>query len=529
VVATLLRIRFRVLGNTLARNPWQLVGFLFGALGALWILALAGVGLFFAGAAGLEATRYAVVVGGAVVTLGWIVGPIFVTGVDTTLDPAKLAPFPMTTRRMMLAISAAGATGIPGIAGAVGVLLTYLAWWRFPVAALAGIVALPLGYAIWVVSSYTVATLAAGLGGNRRSREAIALLAFAVLIFASPILLGILSLLRAAADQGAALAGIVEAVSWTPIAAAWAVPGDLATGAVLPAIAKLLIAAATLALLWLAWNRSLSASLVAPAGRSGARRGATGKLGWFGRMPPTPLGATWARSITNWLRDMRYVRQLLFLPFIPVVVLLYTGWDLQHGVFAVSGLFVAFFVGILPYTDVSFDGTAFGTVLQTGISGRDDRVGRMLGAASVGVPLTLVVDVIVAAISGAWHLLPAVVGASLALLLIGYGVSAISSALLIVPTPAPGDSPFKRVPGATFTMFLIFFACWMAVAVLAAPAVVPTILAAVFDDALLGWIAFAIGAVLGPVLFWVGTSVGGRIFDRSAPSLFFQLTSLRGS
>lgn len=527
MVATLLRIRFRVLGNTLLRNPWQLVGFLFGALGALWMLIAAGVGLFFAGAVGADAARIGVIVGGALVTLGWIIGPIFVTGIDTTLDPAKLAPFPMTVRRMMVAITAAGATGIPGIACALAALLTFVAWWRWPLAAAAAVVAVPLGVAIWVVASHTVATLAAGLGGNRRTREAIALLVFGLLVFAGPILLVITGLARAAADQGAALAGVVEAVSWTPIAAAWAVPGDIAIGSPLTAAAKLLIAAATLAVLWLLWHRSLSASVVSSPTRSGTRR-AAGRLGWFGVFPTGAVGATWARSLTFWLRDTRYLRQLLVLPLLPLIPLLYSGGDVTGWTFALSGLFVAFFAGILPYTDVSYDGTAFGTVLQTGASGRADRLGRMLGAASVGVPLTLAISIAVAAISGGWDVLPAVIGAALALLGAGYGVCAISSALLIVPTPAPGDSPFARVPGATFAMFLAFLGCWLTVAVLALPALVPALVSIVTGSTLAAGIALGVGALLGPALFAGGVLAGGRIFDRNAPALFQRLVSLRG-
>jgi len=528
VVATLLRIRFRVLGNTLLRNPWQLVGFLFGAFGALWALAGAAFGLFFAGVAGVEVARAAVIAGGAAVTLGWILGPIFVAGVDTTLDPAKLAPFPMSTSRMMAAITAAGATGIPGIACAIGALLTFLVWWRWPVAAAGALVAVPLGFVIWVVASYTVATLASGLGGNRRTREAVALIAFTVVIFASPIILGILSLVRAAADAGAQIVGIIDAVSWTPLAAAWSVPGDLAAGSPLAALAKFAIALATLAILWLLWNRSLSASLVAPAARTASRRAKAGKLGLFGVMPATPFGATWARSLTTWLRDMRYLRQLLFVPFFPVLMLIYSGGDTTGGLFAMSALVVAFFVGIVPYSDVSYDGTAFGTVLQTGIRGRADRLGRMLGAASLGLPLTLVVAIVVAAISGTWSLLPAAIGASVALLLAGYGVSAVCSALLVVPVPAPGDSAFKRVPGSNFTMFLIFFACWIGVAVLAAPAVIPAIVAAATGSATAGWIALIVGVIEGPVLLAVGVLVGGRVFDTTAPSLFFRLMSFKG-
>src|SRR3546814_8259279 len=98
MVATVLMVRFLVLGNTLSRSPWQLVGFLFGAFSALWMLVLAAVGLFFLGGLGLDPARYSVTVAGAVLTLGWVVGPVFAAGVDTTLDPAKLAPFPLSTK-----------------------------------------------------------------------------------------------------------------------------------------------------------------------------------------------------------------------------------------------------------------------------------------------------------------------------------------------------------------------------------------------------------------------------------------------
>ncbi|MGP3534378.1 hypothetical protein ACTU3I_06240 [Microbacterium sp. RD1] len=529
MVATVLRIRFRVLGNTLARSPWQLVGFLFGAFGALWMLVLAGAGLFFAGTQGLDPARYTVTIAGGLLTLGWVVGPIFAAGVDTTLDPAKLAPFPLTTTRMMVAIAAGGATGIPGITTAAGALATFLVWWRWPVAALAAIVAIPVGVAICVVASRAVASFAAGLGGRRRTREVLGLLAFAAVIFASPLILAILSLVRAAADDGAQIVTVIEGVSWTPIAAAWAVPGDLAAGAVLPALLKALIAAGTLVLLWALWHRSLSASLIAPPARSAARRAKAGALGWFGVFPTGPVGATWARSLTYWLRDLRYSRQLLVVPFLPILLLIYNRGDVSSVFFALSGVLVAFFLGVVPYTDVSFDGTAFATVLQTGIRGRADRAGRMLGAASLGLPLLLIITVVTIAISGRWDLLPAVLGAGIALLFAGYGVSAVSSALLIVPTPASGDNPFKRVPGANFTMFLAFFGCWLAAVVLASPAIVLAAISAVSSSVLFGWIALAVGVVLGPLVLALGIAVGGRQFDRSGPVLLARLQALKGA
>ncbi len=144
MVATVLKIRFRVLGNTLMRSPMQMVGFIFGVIGALWMLLLVGVGLFFVGTLDLDIARSVITAAGALLTLGWVVGPIFAAGLDTTLDPAKLAPFPMTTRQMMVAIIAGGLTGVPGITTAVGSLAVFLVWARYPVAAVAALVCVPL-------------------------------------------------------------------------------------------------------------------------------------------------------------------------------------------------------------------------------------------------------------------------------------------------------------------------------------------------------------------------------------------------
>ncbi|MDT0118391.1 hypothetical protein Q9R20_15505 [Microbacterium sp. PRF11] len=517
-----------MLRNTLARSPMQMVGFIFGVIGALWMLLLVGVGLFFVGTLDLDIARWVITAAGAVLTLGWVVGPIFAAGLDTTLDPAKLAPFPLTTRQMMLAITAGGLTGVPGITTAVGSLAVFLVWARYPVAAVAALVCVPLGVLTCVVASRAVAALAGGIGGGRRTREIIGLVGFALLIFASPLFIAITNGLASASAQGLPLQAVVSGLSWTPVAAVWAVPGDLAAGAWITGLLKLVIAGVTLAVLWVLWQRSLSASVVGPPARSAARR-RSGSLGWFGVMPSTPVGATWARSLTSWTRDFRYLRQLLLIPFTPVLVLMYSQGDLDGPFFAASGLLVGFFAGILAYTDVSYDGTAFATVLQTGIRGRADRLGRMLGAATVSVPLLLLADVVTLAVAGRWELLPAVVGGSLGLTLVGLGVSAVSSALLVVPTPAPGDSPFKRVPGSTFSMFLAFFLCWMLVAVLALPAVIPAVIAVFAGATGAGWVALAIGLVWGAVVFAGGVLIGGARFDASAPRLLAQLRTFQGA
>lgn len=525
MVATLLRIRFRILGNTLASNPWQLVGFVAGAIGGVWLLVAAAIGLVFAGSQGLQNASTAIVAGGAALTLGWVLAPIFAAGVDTTLDPARLAPFPMTTAQMMNALTAAGLTGVPGITTSIGALITFAAWFHWPLAVVAAVVCVPLGVLICVVASRALAAIVGGIGGGRRTRELFALVLFAALMLAGPLISGAIGVV---AGSWSNLVGVFAIVSWTPIGAAWAVPGDLAAGQFGAAALKLLIALATLVVLWMLWRRALMTAVVSGSTKVKSTA-AAGKLGWFGRVPSTATGATLARSLTYWVRDPRYLRQLLIVPIVPVLVLVWARGDSTNVFITFSATLAAFVVGIVPYADISYDGTAFGTILATPLRGRADRLGRMLAAGAVGLPLVLVLAVVTVWISDGWTLLPAVLGTAIGLLLTAYGVCAVSSAYLVIPVPAAGDSAFKRVPGASFVIYLVFFGIWLATAVLAGPAIGFALYAVIAGSAVAGWIALALGTVMGLVVFVVGIIVGGKALDRTAPGVLSQLHAMKGT
>ncbi len=524
MVATVLRLRYRVLGNTLMRRPWQLVGFCFGMLGALWVLGMVVAGLVALGLVGdRDLSHTIVVIGGGVLILGWVIGPLLIAGTDTTIDATQLAPFPLTLRQLMLTLAGAGVTGIPGIVSILAAVATTVVWVRWPLAAVIALPAALMGAATAVVASRLVATLSRGLGGNRRGREIIGTVVLAVVIMAGPIITGILTLIDAGgsgsggAERFRQISGVL---SWTPIGAAWAVPGDVVSGAWVPAMAKLAIAAATLVVLWIVWARALEASVTAPP-RQAARAVKPGALGLFAAMPTGGVGATWARSLTAWLRDPRYLRQLIFVPLFPALFAFTGGVD--GFLFSASAVIVAFILAIVGYADISYDGTAFASVLSTGVRGRADRWGRVLGAASVGVPAVVVVAVATAALGGAWSQLPAVLGAALGLLLTGYGVSAVSSALIVVPVASAGDSPFKSVPGQTFLNGLLVLVVWAACMVLAAPALILGVISVTTSSASMGVAALAVGVVWGSVVIVAGTVLGGRTLDRTGPDLLARI------
>ena len=95
MVAHLLRLRLLLLRNTLTRNVWQLIGVIFGGLYAVVVLGLVVVGLVALGASDPEFANVALILGGSALLLGWVLGPIFVSGSDQSLDLPTLATFPI--------------------------------------------------------------------------------------------------------------------------------------------------------------------------------------------------------------------------------------------------------------------------------------------------------------------------------------------------------------------------------------------------------------------------------------------------
>ncbi|WP_405372610.1 MULTISPECIES: hypothetical protein [unclassified Microbacterium] len=520
MVATVLKLRYRALGNALSRRPWQLVGFIIGSLWGLGALASVIAGLIAVGLFGDQTVATTVaVLGGSALILGWVLGPILVAGMESTVDATRLAPFPLTRLQVMTALAAVGLTGIPGIITILVALSSLLLWLREPAAAAVALPAGLLGAVVCVLASRLTGELAGGLGGNRRGREVVGTVVLVLVIFAGPLITGVLSVL---AGGVARLDVAVDVLRWTPLGAPWYIAPAVAAGDVIGAVASAAIALVTAALLWFSWGRVLEVAATSPR-RSASRSVAPGALGLFGRMPTGPVGATWARSLTGWLRDPRYLRQLIVIPIFPVLFLVLGG--VEGFGFAIAPVVAALVLSIAGYADISYDGTAFGTVVAAGAPGRSDRLGRTLGAASIGIPLVIVLAVVSAVVPGEATRLPAVLGASLALLLAGYGVCAVSSALIVTPVAAAGDSPFKSVPGQNALTGALVFVAWGAVMALSLPALVLAGIWMTTGGAVWAWSSLATGVIVGGAVAVIGVIVGGRLLDRRGPDLLLRIAS----
>jgi ABC-2 type transport system permease protein len=519
VVATLVRLRLLVLANGFRRNPWQLVGFIFGALYGLGALAGISIGLVALSAAPQDLARSVVVIGGSAVIVAWVLVPMFASGIDQTLDTSRLVPFPIPQWTLLTALGVSALLGIPGVVTLLAGLATAGTWWRQPaiavVAALCGV----LGALTCIAASRTVATLASTIAAGRRFREIAGVIVLVPLILLGPIISSAAQGLRSAAD---AVPGIASTLAWTPLGAIWAVPSDLAAGNAATAGLRALLGLGTLALLILAWRYSLALALVTPP-HAAARATRRGTQGLFGIAPPTVWGAIAARSLIYWFRDPRYLRQLIMIPLVPALLLFYGSILDNRALVVISAPTVAFFLSLSIFADLSYDGTAFATHLAAGVRGTADRIGRAVAVAVFGIPAMVVVTVASIAFADLWVALPGTLGIAIGLLLTGLAVSSVTSARLILPVPAAGDSPFRSPQGANIATALATFAAWGVLLALTLPELVLTGVNVLTGDSVWGWASLATSVVLGAVLMVAGVRIGGRILDARGAELLLQL------
>jgi ABC-2 type transport system permease protein len=296
------------------------------------------------------------------------------------------------------------------------------------------------------------------------------------------------------------------------------VPADAAAGQGVSAVLKLLIAVATVALLWLAWKGLVALMLVTP-GRDVEVREASG-LGWFARTPTTPLGAIAARSLTYWGRDPRYYAQLVIVPVVPlvaVIVFVFVGLPIEYTALLPVPL-MCVFLGWVVHNDVAFDNTAVWLHVVTGRLGLADRIGRMIPVVLIAIPLIGIGSFLSVLFADELDALPAVLGTSTCLVLVGLGLGSLFSARFPYPASRPGDSAFSQpqATGATSVLAQVF--SFFGTVALSTPAIVFAVLG-VFVDPEYYWLSLWTGLGIGVFVLVVGVGGGAAIFNRRGPEI----------
>ena len=569
MVATLVKLKWRLTLNALTKNVWAIIGTVFGAL-----YGLGALGLMLAGAVGLglkaDPDVIMLVLGslGALLVVGWAVVPLLVTGVDSTLDPRAMVAWAAPSRRLALGLLAAGALGIPGCITAAVCLIPVLTWLlagQLP-AALLALLCAPAALATCVLLSRIIVT-AAGISSSRRGRETTAIIAFvAFLVFTQlPNLIP-----RVLGDDPTGflqqLRTLAKVMGLIPFGWAFAAPGLVATGSVLSALV-LAIGAWILPMILLPlWQRVVNKAMTSPgsshtrtrayaadgAGSDIQHRGLPDVLPWARRLGaalPAPAAAVAARSLRYWRTDPRYLVQFLSVLLLPVVLVLGPALNSSRFVVYVNGqrvensfalghapaalLFMApalaVFMGWAIHDDLGLDSTALWSHISAGIRGAHDRLGRVVGAAAWQVPALLVVDLLMVAWTGRWEALPAVTGACLALYGCALAWSCLASVLLPYETLAPGDSPMRsRTSGTAFLAALIQMVAILLLLAVCSPVLGMAVYGVVQAAPLWEWVALVAGIVWCSLLLWGGVVFGGRMLDRRGPQILATIRTWPG-
>jgi len=515
VVAQFLRLKLQLLANNFRRSPLQLTGMIVGLLYVLVVAAILAGGLADLRTTTPDIARVVVIVFGTVVVLGFLLLPL-VFGVDDVIDPRKFGLFGIPTSRLALSLAVAAAVSIPTLVLTVFAVAQIVTWSAGPVPVLFAVIAVVLIVPTCVLASRVTTAIAATFLASRRSRDSSGIVLTLILAISGPLVA-----LGATVDWQAqalpVLRRIAAVVSWTPFGSAWSAPGDAALGRTDLALLRVLISLAFLALLWVVWRALVGMMLVRPQREAAARQYAG--LGWFERLPATPLGAIAARSLSYWGRDARYRVALAVIPVVPilmVVALLVAGVPASIIVWLPVPI-MCLFLGWTVHNDIAYDSTAFWAHVSADTKGTDDRWGRLVPALFIGLPLVLVGSIVSVLVVGDPDIFPGLVGLSLCVLLVALGVSSVISAAFPYPAVHPGDSPFAQPQATGAASSIIQSLSFFITIVLATPVVVLVFLYPTLAN--VQYLALGLGAAIGLLVLFGGVALGGRLVDRRAPEL----------
>jgi ABC-2 type transport system permease protein len=451
---------------------------------------------------------------------GWLVLPIFAFGLDATLDPALLAPYPLRARPLaagMLAASAAGAWPLANVLGLLGVTVG--------LADGVGLLIAPAAVLLQVLFCITLARFATtGLARLLRSRRGKDLAAFLLLpVFA--LYQVITQVVPRMAVEGklrpVAFAGLDRWLRWLPPGLAahavqYASVGR--TGTALGCL--LLLGAVTVALGWL-WIGILRRALVTvdtTTQSSAVRRGG---------LPFARFGLRGAVAARFWIYQRREPSSLIYWGIVGVVMIASSASSLltpsYRGALLSSAGIGAALLAIFHSNSAGMTGPAFVSEAMAMTSRRALRCyfsGQNLALSVIAVPLLTAISFGLAAVAGhpeAGFLAVAVdfagTGASMAL-------SNIFTVRLPYPTEKREGSPVRgaseghagRALGATFGSLL-------GTAVAVSPVAAAEVLTSADPAAVRIPVLLVCAACYGIALAWAGVRIAARVAEPKLPEL----------
>jgi ABC-2 type transport system permease protein len=516
----LVQLKLRLLRNAMRSSTPAKVSFVVSTV----LAALVALGVF-AGLAALRGLSASVDLTTVVFTLfafGWLFLPIFAFSLDSTLDPAALAPYPLPTRPLatgLLAASMAGAWPVANVLGLLGVTVGLASG---PFGLFVAVIAVLLQVLFCITLARFVTTSIAGLLRSRRGKDLAALLViplFALYELFTQVVP------KAAADGSltvASFAGVDAWMRWLPPGLAAHAIQDASRGHPGTAVARLALLAAVIAVLGWLWIRSLGRALVTAdtSTQSSRVRGAALPLGRYGLR-----GALTARF---WIYQYREPGSLIWWSLTAVITVAVSvrailGPHPRPSLLFLSVIFGAGFVGFSHANSVGQTGPPFVYEAQALTGPRQLRAyfsGQNLALAVIGVPMLAAISFGLAAVDGHPGYGFVATAGDLAGLGAGLALSNIFTVVLPYPMDQRAGSPMRQAAqGYGAHVFLGLLGNLAGVAALVSPVIAAALLTS-SDPPTARTSALLLGAAAyGEALAWVGVRIAARAAGTRLPEL----------
>ena len=352
----LVQLKLRLLVNALRSSGSAKASFIISSVFAV-LLAVATF-LVLAGFRGNSTSVELTAVIFTVFVFGWLIAPILVFTVDSTLDPATLALYPLRTRQLATGLLAASFTGAWPVANVIGLLGVTVGLATGALGVTVAVIAVVLQVLFCIVLSRFVTTSLARLLRSRRGKDLAAFLIiplFALYEFFTQVV-------PKAAAEGKITAGSFTGfdswMRWLPPGLAAHAIQDASDGRPGVALARLSALAAVIAVFGWLWVSSLSRALVTADTTTQAARVRGAKL------PLARFGLRGAVAARFWLYQRRDPASLVYWAVIAVITAAVSassivGKNHHPAVILGSAVFGAAFVGVFHANSAGLTGPPF--------------------------------------------------------------------------------------------------------------------------------------------------------------------------
>lgn len=515
----LVRLKLRLLRNALRSSRAAKAAFILSTAVAVLVALGAFVGL--AALRGQSASVDLATVIFTVFAFGWLIMPLLVFGLDGTLDPATLAPFPLRTRPLAVGLLAASATGAWPLANLLGLLGVTVGLARGAFGLLVALLAVLLQVLFCIVLARFATTGLAGLLRSRRGRDLAAFLIIPIFALYEAFIQVVPKLAADGKLTAASFAGIDAWMRWIPPGLAVHAIQDASTGHPGTALLRLALLAAVILVLGRLWIRSLGRALVTAdtTTQSAAVRGSA--------LPFARYGLRGTVAARLWIYQRREPGALVYWGIVAVIMVAVSARTVLTpaylGALLGGAALGASFIAVFHANSIGMTGPGFG-LEATALSGRRALrayfSGQNLALGMIAVPLLTVISFGLAAV--AKHPVDGFLGMAVDLAGIGAGLGLGNVFTVSVPYPVEkrvGSPSPKAADGYRGQVIAGTLGGIVGTVV----AVIPVVVAALLtrsDPATVRMPVLVLSAAsYGLALAWLGVRIAARTAEEKLPEL----------